>query len=93
MTSINEELVLARQAKAAIEGKLTEQAIEVLREAYRIVATQPAFSRPLRDVRHKVGLALPLVIIALEQGQRNQDQINNAKSAIDAWIRELKGSL
>jgi hypothetical protein len=92
MASIEEELVFARQAKAAIEGKLTEQAIEVLREAYRMVGTQPTVSRSLRDARHKVGLALPLVIMALEQGQKNQGHINNAKSAIEDWIKELKGS-
>ena len=36
MARIEEELVFAKQAKAAIEGKLTEQAIKVLREATRI---------------------------------------------------------
>ena len=93
MASIEEELVLARQAKGAMEGELTREAIEVLREAYRMAGTQPTVSRPLRDVRHKVGLALLPVIIGLEQGQKNQGDINNAKSAIEAWIRELERGL
>ena len=92
MASIEEELVFARQTKVTIEGKRTERAIEVLGEAYRIVGTQPTVYIPLRDVRHKVGLALLPVIIGLEQGQKNQGDINNAKSAIEAWIKELKGS-
>jgi hypothetical protein len=90
MASLKEELALARLAKAAIEGKLTEQAVEVLRKAYLTAATQPAFSRPLRDARHKVELTLPPVTGAL--GQPSQDKINNAKSAIDFWIQELEAA-
>ena len=83
MASIEEELVFARQARATIEEKLTERAIEGLREAYRIVGTQPAFSDALRDARLKVELALLLVIIVLEQDQKDQGDIDKAKSAIE----------
>ena len=88
MVSIEEELALAKQAKAAIEGKLTTEAIEVLRKAYLTATGQPDFSS-LRDVRHNVGVALPPVT----GGQPNQEEIEEVKSAIDAWIEALEGSL
>ena len=89
MASIEEELARSKQAKAAIEGKLTEEAIKVLREAYLMAETQAAFSSegPLRDARHNVGVALPSVT----GGQPHQAEINKAKSAIEAWIKELGG--
>jgi hypothetical protein len=91
MAGIKEELALAKRAKVAIEGKLTKEAIEVLRKAYRMAGTQAAFSSggPLRDARHNVGGALPPVA----GGQPSQAKIAVAKAAIDAWIKELKGSL
>jgi hypothetical protein len=93
MTSIEEELVFARQAKAAIEGKLTEQAIEVLREATRTAMEQVVFSGegPLRDARNNIGFLLPPVTGAPE-GQQKQDDIDDAKSAIEFWIEELEAS-
>ena len=84
MASIEEELALARLAKAAIEGKLMKGAIEVLRKAYLTAARQPDFSS-LRDVRHNVGVALPPVT----GGQPNQEEIDNAKLAIDDWLEAL----
>jgi hypothetical protein len=93
MASIKEELWFAKQAKAAIEGKLTERATEGLREAHRMAGTQPAFSDALRDARHKVKLALLLVIIGLEQRQKNRGDRDKAKSAIEDWIKELERSL
>jgi hypothetical protein len=93
MASIEEELALAKQAKAAIEGTLTNEAVEVFRKSYHMAVTQPAFSseEPLRDARHKVGLALPKITGAL--GQPSQDDIDDAKSAIELWIEELEASL
>jgi hypothetical protein len=89
MARIEEELVFAKQAKAAIEGKLTEQAIKVLREATRIAMEQVVFSGegPLRDARHNVGVGLPPMT-----GAPNQDNIDKAKSAIEAWIKELEAA-
>ena len=54
-------------------------------------ATQPAFLAEghLRDARDNVGVALPPVT----GGQPNQGEINKAKSAIEAWIKELERSL
>ena len=85
MASTEEELALAKQEKAAIEGKLTTEAIEVLRKAYRMAAMQPAFAGAVRDARHNVGLALPPVT----GGQPNQEEIDNAKLAIDDWLEAL----
>ena len=44
MARIEEELVFAKLAKTAIEGRLTEEAIKVLREATRIAIEQVVFS-------------------------------------------------
>ena len=76
MVGIKEELALAKRAKVAIEGKLTKEAIEVLRKAYRMAGTQAAFSSggPLRDARHNVGVAHP----SETGGQPHQAEINKA---------------
>jgi hypothetical protein len=94
MAGIKEELALAKRAKVAIEGKLTEQAIKVLREATRIAMEQVVFSGegPLRDARNNIGFLFPPVTEAPE-GQQKQDDIDDAKSAIDLWIEELEASL
>ena len=93
MARIEEELVFAKLAKEAIEGKLTEEAIKVLREATRIAIEQVVFSGegPLRDARNNIGFLLPPVTGAPE-GQQEQDDIDGAKSAIDFWIQELEAS-
>ena len=56
MAKIEEELVFAKQAKAAIEGELTEEAIKVLRDATRIAIEQVVFSgeEPLKDARNNI---------------------------------------
>ena len=93
MATIEEELALAKQAKAVIEAKPRNETIEVLRKANQMAAAQmTTFSSagPLNDARHKLGLALPPIIRALEQGQPNQDKIDKAKSAIEDWMRLLK---
>ena len=94
MARIEEELVFAKLAKTAIEGRLTEEAIKVLREATRIAIEQAAFSGegPLRDARNNIGFLLPPVT-EVPEGQQEQDDIDNAKLAIDFWIQELEGSL
>jgi len=93
MARIEEELVFAKQAKTAIEGKLTEEAIKLLREATRIAIEQVVFSGegPLRDARNNIGFLLPPVT-EVPEGQQEQDDIDNAKSAIDFWIQELEAS-
>jgi hypothetical protein len=44
---------------------------------------------PLNDARHKVGLVLPPLIKALEEGQSTENRIDKAKDAVDAWIKQL----
>jgi hypothetical protein len=98
VASIEEELALAKQAKAAIENVRTKPRDEVvvtLREAIRAVQSQSSFSSEdaPTETRHKVGLALPLVISGLHGDQPDQDKVDKAKSAIEAWIKELERSL
>src|SRR5262249_35669436 len=82
MATLEEELKLAKQAKVVIERKSRTETVEVLRKANQMAAAQmTTFSSegPLNDARHKLGLALPLVIRALEEGQSSQDKIDKAK--------------
>ena len=44
---------------------------------------------PLNDARHKIGIALPPLIKALEQGQSTEGKIDKAEDAVDAWIKHL----
>ena len=91
---IEEELKLAKQAKAAIERKHRPETIEVLRKANQMAAGQMttfASEGRLNDARHKLGLVLPSAIRALE-GRASEDRIEKAKGAIDAWIKELEAA-
>ena len=94
MVSIEEELALAKQAKAAIERKPRTQTTEVLRKANRMAAAQmTSFSSEgrLNDARHKLGLVLPPAIRTLED-RASVDKIEKAKASIDAWIKELEAA-
>jgi hypothetical protein len=94
MATIEEELALAKQAKVVIERKSRTETIEVLRKANQMAAAQmTTFSSagPLNDARHRLGLALPPVIRALEEDQPSQDKIDKAKDAIEDWMRLLQG--
>ena len=91
---IEEELKLAKQAKAAIERKHRPETIEVLRKANQMAARQMttfASEGRLNDARHKLGLVLPPAIRAFE-GQASEDKIEKAKASIDAWIKELEAA-
>jgi hypothetical protein len=95
MANVEGELQATTQAKVAIENigtKPREEVVAILRKAIRTVQTQSSFSSDdaLIDARHKIGLALPLVISGLHGDQPDQDKIDTAKSAIDAWIKELE---
>jgi hypothetical protein len=94
MATIEEELAIAKKAKAAIRRKSRTETIEVLRRANGMVAEQKttfASEGHLNDARHKLGLVLPLAIRALED-QASEERIEKAKSAIDAWIKELEAA-
>ena len=83
MASIEEELALVKQAKAAIENP-SKDTVEDLRKAIHMARTQATvFSSALNEARHNV-------VVALIEGQPNQEKISKAKSAIDAWIKELE---
>jgi len=94
MAMIEEELRLAKQAKAAIERKHRTETIEVLRKANRMATPQmTTFSSEgrLNNARHKLGLVLPPAIRALE-GQASEDRIEKAKASIEAGIKELEAA-
>ena len=94
MAMIEEELKLAKQAKAAIGRKHRTETIEVLRKANRMAAAQmTTFSSEgrLNDARHKLGLVLPPAIRALED-RASVDKIEKAKASIDVWIKELEAA-
>jgi hypothetical protein len=87
-----EELKIAKQAKVVIEAKPRKETIEILRKANVMAAkhmTTSSSAGPLNDARHKIGLALPPLIKALEEGQSTEEKINRAKEAIDTWIKHL----
>jgi hypothetical protein len=87
-----EELKLAKQAMAVIEAKPRKETIEVLHKANVMAAKQMiTFSSAglLNDARHKVGLVLPPLIKAFEEGQSTENKIDKAKDAVGAWIKHL----
>ena len=86
MVSIEEELALAKQAKAAIEGKLTTEAIEVPRKAYRIAVLHLSNENPLNEARRNAGIALSTLI----HSQLTPEKIDKAKSAVEEWIKQLR---
>jgi hypothetical protein len=51
----------------------------------RTQATVFSSAGSLNEARHNV-------VVALIEGQPNQEKISKAKSAIDAWIKELERS-
>ena len=95
---IDLELRHAREAKAAIRNIGTmrrETVVEILHRA-RIAARRAAlpFSSevPLNAARRKAGIALTILIPAFEAHLETSGRINKAKSAIDAWIKELEAA-
>ena len=92
MASINEELVAAKAAKAAINGILTaarkSEGLAMLKDAYRVAVLNLSSGGLLNEARGMVGIALSNVT----HGLPTPEKINKAKSAIDAWIKELERS-
>ena len=94
MVSINEELEAAKAAKAAINTILKaapkSEVLATLKNAYR-VAVLNYLSRTglLNEARGIVGIALSNVM----HGMPTEEKIDKAKSAVDAWIKELEGSV
>jgi hypothetical protein len=93
MASINEELVAAKAAKAAINGILTaarkSEGLAMLKDAYRVAVLNLSSGGLLNEARGIVGIAISNVI----HGMPTVEKINKAKSAIDTWINNLERGL
>ena len=93
MASINEELELAKAAKAAIKALSTatskQAALATLKNAYRFAVLNLSSEGLLNEARGIVGIALSNVM----HGLPTEEKINKAKSAIDTWINNLERSL
>jgi hypothetical protein len=91
MVSI-EELETAKAAKAAINGLLTGAragGLAALKNAYRVAVLNLSSGGLLNEARGIVGIALS----NLMHGMPTEEKIDKARSAIDAWIKELERSL
>ena len=89
MVSINEELEAAKAAKAAINALLMAGKSEVLttlKHAYRVAVLNFSSGGLLNEARGMVGIAISNVM----HGLPTEEKIDKAKSAIDAWIKELQ---
>ena len=93
MVSIKEEVEVAKAAKAAIEALLTATskpaALATIKHAYRAAVLNLSGGDVLNEARSKAGIALSNVM----HRSPTKEKIDEAKSAIDAWIRELERRL
>jgi hypothetical protein len=93
MVSIKEEIEVAKAAKAAIQALLTATskpaALATIKDAYRAAVLNLSTEGVLNEARSKAGIALSNVMHRLP----TKEKIDKAKSAIDAWIKELERSL
>ena len=89
MVSINEELEVAKASKAAIQALLTATSkpavLPTLKNAYRAAVLNLSSGGALNEAGGKVGIALSNIM----HGLPTKEKIDEAKSAIDAWIKEL----
>ena len=98
MVGIDEELSVAKSAKAAIDALSTvgpnPSIIETLRYARDVATSAMTFlgEGPLNDERDKIGIAFSILIRALGDGGPTQEKIENAKGAIDDWMKLLDGA-
>jgi hypothetical protein len=93
MVSINEELEVAKAAKAAIKGLLPATSksavLATLKKANRAAILNLSSGGALNEARGKVGIALSNIV----HGLPTKEKIDKANSAINAWITELERSL
>jgi len=93
MVSNKAELEVAKAAKAAIEALLAATSktavLATLKDAYRAAVLNLSSGGVLNEARGKVGIALSNIM----HRQPTKERIDEAKSAIDAWIKELERSL
>ena len=90
MVSINEELRAAKAAKAAIKVLITPKSavLATLRTANHAAVLNLGSGGALNEARANVGIALS----NLMHGLPTPEKIDKAKSAIDAWIKELEAA-
>jgi len=98
MVGIDQELSVARSAKAAIEALSTTgpnpSLIATLRRARDVAASAMTFlgEGPLNDERDKIGIAFSILIRALGDSSLTREKIENAKGAIEDWMKLLEGA-
>jgi hypothetical protein len=88
MTSIDKELEAAKAAKAVISAlsATTRPSLAPIHHAYRIAVLYLANEGPLNQARRNAGVALS----ALIHSQPTPEKIDKAKSAVEAWIKQLE---
>jgi hypothetical protein len=91
MATISEELEAAKAAKAAINVLLTKATpisvvSKMLRDAKHAAVLNLGSGGALTEVRANVGIALS----SLLDRPPTPERIDKAKSAVDAWIKELE---
>jgi hypothetical protein len=93
MVSIKEELEAAKAAKAAINTILTtarkSEVLATLKNAYRVAILNFSSGGLLNEARSIVGIVLANIM----HGLPTEEKINKARSATEAWIKELERSL
>ena len=98
MVGIDEELSVAKSAKAAIDALSTlgpnPSIVETLRHARDVAASAMTFlgDGPLNDERDKIGIAFSILIRALGDSSLTREKIENAKGAIEDWMKLLEGA-
>ena len=84
MVSINEELEIAKAAKAAIKALLTatpkSAVLATLKKADRAAILNLSSGNALNEARGKVGIALSNIM----HGLPTEEKVDEARSAIDA---------
>jgi dihydroxyacetone kinase-like predicted kinase len=93
MVSINEELRAAKAAKAAINSLSTTPLsksvfLATLNRANHTAILNLSSGGALNEARGNIGIVLSNLMF----GPRTPEKIDKAKSAIEAWIRELEAS-
>jgi hypothetical protein len=89
MVKISEELKAAKAAKAAItvtSTSLKSAVLATLNKANHAAILNLSSEGALNEARSNVGIALSNVI----HSQPTPEKIDKARSAIEAWIRELE---
>jgi hypothetical protein len=88
MVCTNEELEAAKAAKTAINAPTSKSELATLKKAGRVAILNFSSGGALNEARGKVGIALSNIM----HGPPTEEKIDKAKSAIDAWIKELEAA-